>query len=104
MVFLMFVALGANAGVLFTYATEIFPTRVRATGSGFCSSMGRVGGICGPAVVGLIYSKFGVWWILNINSFLLVLALIVMLIFGRETKRKTLEQISETALTNVTVT
>jgi MFS transporter, putative metabolite:H+ symporter len=101
MVFVMFIALGANAGCLFTYTTEIFPTRVRATGSGFSSSMGRVGGICGPTMVGLIYAKFGVWWILHINLFLLVLALVVMLIFGRETKRKTLEQIGEMSLAKV---
>jgi putative MFS transporter len=98
MMFVMFLALGVNSGTLFTYTTEHFPTRVRATGSGFSFSMGRVGGICGPAIVGLIYSKLGVWWILHVDLFRLVLALIVMLVFGRETKRKTLEQIGEMAL------
>ena len=92
MVFLMIVSLGMNAGALFSYTTEIFPTKVRATGTGFSYSMARVGGICGPAV-GLVYPKLGVWWMLNINLGLIVLSLIVMMAVGFLTKRKTLEQI-----------
>lgn len=93
MLFVMFIALGVNAGALFSYTTEIFPTRLRATGTGFSYSIARIGGICAPSVVGLIYPKLGLWWVLNINVALIVISLSVMMALGVETKRKTLEQI-----------
>jgi putative MFS transporter len=101
MISLMNGALGASAAASYTYTTEIFPTKVRATGSGFSSSMGRIGGICGPAVVGLIYAKLGIWWILHLNMALLVVSVVVVLGYGLETKRKTLEQIGEMGLKKV---
>ena len=97
-IFIWNIALSVTAASSFTYTTEIFPTKVRATGNGFSSSMARVGGICGPAVVGFIVAKFGMSWILHVNMALLVLPLIVMFVLGQETKGKTLEQIGEAQL------
>jgi len=36
------------------YLPELFPTRLRATGSGFCYNIGRVAASIGPFVVGII--------------------------------------------------
>jgi len=36
------------------YLPELFPTRLRATGSGFCYNIGRVVAASGPYVVGAI--------------------------------------------------
>ena len=42
-----------NAGIA-PLLSELFPTRVRATGQGFCYNAGRGVGACFPAVVGLL--------------------------------------------------
>jgi putative MFS transporter len=79
---------------VYAYSPENFPTRVRGTGLGFAGAIGRLGGILGPAIVGIIYSTAGLTWVLHINMILLIIAIIVMFMLGRETKRKTLEEIS----------
>lgn len=100
-IFIWNIGLSVTAAASFTYTTELFPTKVRATGNGFSSSMGRVGGICGPAVVGFILAKFGVSWILHVNMALLILPLILVFALGQETKGRTLEQIGEAELGKV---
>ncbi len=40
--------------VLYAYTPELYPTRSRATGSGFASSFGRIGSLVGPYVVGVL--------------------------------------------------
>jgi len=42
------------AGVFAFYLPELFPTRVRATGSGFCYNIGRIVAAPGPFIVGAI--------------------------------------------------
>jgi putative MFS transporter len=79
---------------MYAYAPENFPTRVRATGTGFANAIGRGGGMLGPTILGIVYAKAGLIWALNINMAVLVCAAIVVLAVGRETKGKTLEQIS----------
>ena len=88
------ILVGASWGSLYAYAAENFPTKVRATGTGFVQSVGRCGGIVGPAVVGLLYARVGMTWILHINFLVFCVAVGVMLLVGRETKRKSLEEIS----------
>lgn len=46
---------GAQAG-LNVLATEIYPTRMRATGIGFAIGIGRIGSICGPLAGALMLS------------------------------------------------
>jgi MFS family permease len=45
------------AGVFAFYLPELFPTRVRATGSGFCYNIGRVVAAPGPFIVGAIAAQ-----------------------------------------------
>jgi MFS family permease len=60
---LMLYAVGAGVfGVFGTfpfYLPELFPTRLRATGSGFCYNIGRVLAAAGPFVVGTISAAAG---------------------------------------------
>jgi len=95
---IMMIFVGSTWGSVYAYSPENFPTRVRGTGVGFAGAVGRLGGILGPTVVGFIYAKAGVYWVLHINMVLLVIAVVVMLALGRETRRKTLEEISEMEL------
>ena len=39
------------------YLPELFPTRLRGTGSGFCYNIGRVAAAVGPFVVGSIAAR-----------------------------------------------
>jgi len=39
------------------YLPELFPTRLRGTGSGFCYNIGRVLAAAGPIVVGTIAAR-----------------------------------------------
>ncbi len=41
------------------YLPELFPARLRATGSGFCYNIGRVFAAAGPFVVGLVTARAG---------------------------------------------
>jgi putative MFS transporter len=95
---LMFFANGGMWVSLYAYTPESFPTKVRATSTGFVHMFGRIGGVFGPAVVGLTYARGGIFGVLHVNMALLVLAIVVMLILGKETKGKTLEQIAQQRL------
>ena len=39
------------------YLPELFPTRLRATGAGFCYNIGRVVAAVGPFIVGSVASR-----------------------------------------------
>ena len=46
-------------GTLATYLPELFPTRIRATGQGFCWNAARILTAAGPVTTGMIVSAFG---------------------------------------------
>ncbi|WP_110929191.1 MFS transporter [Bacillus massiliglaciei] len=51
--FLSFFNLGAW-GALYAYTPEQYPTAIRGTGAGLAASVGRIGGILGPLLVGYL--------------------------------------------------
>jgi len=80
--------------VLYAYTPELYPTRCRATGGGFASSIGRIGSLIGPYVVGSILPIAGQAGVFGLGASCFVLAALVVLLFGIETKGKVLEEIS----------
>jgi MFS family permease len=58
---LFFVGAGVYGvfGPLPFYLPELFPARLRATGSGFCYNIGRVAAAFGPLFVGMVSSRAG---------------------------------------------
>ncbi len=46
-------------GMFTYYLPELFPTRLRATGSGFCYNIGRIITAGGPFLVGVVARKYG---------------------------------------------
>lgn len=82
-------------GVVYTYTPELYPTRVRALGSGWAAAIGRIGGILAPTIVGVMLgSKQGFQDIfLMFTGVMLGVALIVA-VLGPETKGKPLDEIS----------
>ncbi|TNC21897.1 MFS transporter [Amycolatopsis alkalitolerans] len=45
--------------LMYSYPPRLFPTGVRATGTGFCYGLGRVLNAVGPLVIGQIYLSAG---------------------------------------------
>ena len=41
-------------GVVYTYTPELYPTAIRAMGSGWAAGVGRIGGMAAPLVVGMM--------------------------------------------------
>jgi MFS transporter, putative metabolite:H+ symporter len=83
-------------GVVYSYTPELYPTDVRGSGSGWAAGVGRIGGIVGPYLVGLM---LGVWQLGTLVVFsmfagvLLVIAANVWLL-GEETRGRALEEIA----------
>jgi putative MFS transporter len=89
--FLSFFNLGAW-GALYAYSPEQYPTVIRATGSGMAASIGRVGGILGPLLVGsLVTSGYEISWIFGIFCIAIVIGVLSVLFLGTETKQVELD-------------
>ena len=88
---LMFILLNTTAWV---WAPELYPTRVRAFGTGASVTVALVSASLVPYLAGVIFDAAGA-----IGMFVLVAAMyIVMAVavwFGPETHRKSLEEVSE---------
>ena len=79
---------------LYAYTPELYPTRIRATGTGFASAIGRVGSLIGPYVIGIILPSTGQTGVFALGAGAFVVAALAVLIFGEETRGRTLESIS----------
>jgi putative MFS transporter len=80
--------------VLYAYTPELYPTRARATGSGFASSVGRLGSLLGPMIIGVVLPTAGQVGVFSLGAASFVVAALVVYLFGIETKGKSLEEIS----------
>ncbi|MEC0226179.1 MFS transporter [Paenibacillus alba] len=83
---LSFFNLGAW-GAMYAYTPELYPTPIRSTGVGLAASVGRVGGILGPYLVGvLVAQKQTIGAIFLIFFVAIVIGACALLFFGKETK------------------
>ncbi|MFQ6085150.1 MAG: MFS transporter [Candidatus Bathyarchaeia archaeon] len=89
-----FFNLGAWAG-LYTYTPELYPTRMRGTGSGTAASIGRLAGIIAPTLTPLLWVTWGLWSAFGVFAFAHIAAALAVTLLGVETKWKALEEISE---------
>lgn len=80
--------------VLYAYTPELYPTRSRATGSGFASSVGRFGSLLGPFAVGLILPVTGHTGVFTLGALSFAAAALIVIVMGVETKGKSLEEVS----------
>ncbi len=86
-IFLSFFNLGAW-GALYAYTPEQYPAVIRGTGSGMAASVGRIGGILGPLLVGsLVGAGQSIGFIFGLFCASIVIGVIVLALFGRETKQ-----------------
>jgi MFS family permease len=93
-----FVGIGVygTCGTFTFYLPELFPTRLRGTGSGFCYNVGRVIAAIGPFVVGAAAAKGAVRDILFYVGFV-PLAALTMVPFIVETKDRSIRSSSASA-------
>jgi MFS transporter, putative metabolite:H+ symporter len=83
-------------GVVYTYTPELYPTRLRGTGTGIAAAVGRFSGVLGPYAVGMMLgafagSQYGVFIAFTV---ILIAGGLVVLFLGEETRGRTLEEIS----------
>ncbi len=85
-------------GVLYGYTPELYPTHARGSGAGWAAGVGRIGGIAGPYLVGVMLGEGGLGTTAVFAMFAAVLLLISLnvLFLGEETRGRTFENISGT--------
>lgn len=84
---LSFFNLGAW-GALYAYTPEQYPTQIRATGAGMAASIGRVGGILGPLMVGyMVVAGSSMTLIFSLFCVSIVVGVLAVILLGRETKQ-----------------
>lgn len=84
---LSFFNLGAW-GALYAYTPEQYPAIVRGTGAGMAASIGRVGGIFGPLLVGTLLTKgYDISYIFTIFCVAIVIGVLAVIFLGKETKQ-----------------
>jgi putative MFS transporter len=91
-ILLSFFINGVNAGE-YAYTPEVFPTRVRATGVGTASAIGRIGAITSPILVGYLYPIAGFPGVFGMTTVVLIVGALSVLILGIKTKGRSLEEI-----------
>lgn len=79
--------------VLYAYTPELYPTKIRSSGAGFASAIGRVGALIGPVLVGLILPQTGQSGVFMMAAISFMMAAIIVFTLGEETKGKVLEEI-----------
>jgi len=88
------ITIGFLALSLSTYTAELYPTELRALGTGFGNAWLRLGGTAGPAFIGAILPLFGLRGIFAAFGCLTLVGLVVTYAFAVETKGKVLETLS----------
>lgn len=78
------------------YASELFPTEIRATGYGWTTNLfGRITEVAAPAAIGLMVPFIGISWAVSMVAFGPILGAVLVLRYAPETRGMTLEQIQE---------
>jgi len=72
------------------YLPELFPTRIRATGAGFCFNAGRVLAASGPFITGYLVAQLGSFARAASAVALIYVLGMLALLFARETKGRAL--------------
>ena len=79
--------------VLSVYSAEIYPTRIRSKGSGFCAGACKAGGVLIIALVAFGVAPPSISEIALIGAVPMALAVVAVALFGVETRKRSLEQI-----------
>jgi putative MFS transporter len=89
-----FFNLGAWA-VTYAYTPELYPTRIRGSGTGWSGAVGRVAGILAPVITAATVSGLGTFQTFMVFFVIQFVAAFAVATLGEETKGRTLEEISQ---------
>jgi putative MFS transporter len=97
MLALLYAATGGVIAMLSPYTAEVYPTRLRGTGSGLSAGSSKLGGLLGAigTVTGLISVSTGILRPALLVSIPMALAAIVVFLRGLETRGRPLEEMVE---------
>ena len=79
---------------LYLYSAELYPTRLRAIGTGLGSAWLRLGSSAGPIVVGSVIAGFGIQYVFAVFACVLLVGASATALFAIETKGRVLEELS----------
>jgi putative MFS transporter len=79
---------------LYLYSAELYPTRMRALGTGLGSAWLRLGSSAGPMVVGTLMATSGISTMFAAFAIVLLVGATVTMLFAIETKGRSLEELS----------
>jgi putative MFS transporter len=87
---------GAANTATHVYASELFPTEVRATGYAWTTNLtGRVTEVLTPTVIGLLIPVLGISWSMGVVAVGPILGAIMVMRYAPETRGLSLEEIQE---------
>lgn len=90
-----FFCFSSICSIVYVYTPELYPTRMRALGTSVATAWLRVASMVGPLFVGMVIARYhGVSWAFLLYGGGALIAGIVVLLLGVETKGKILEEIS----------
>ena len=79
---------------LYLYSAELYPTRLRAVGTGFGSAWLRAGSAVGPILVGTVVADLGIRYVFAAFAAVALVGGLVTLMFAIETRGRVLEELS----------
>jgi MFS transporter, putative metabolite:H+ symporter len=86
-----------SIGAVYTYLSEQYPTEIRATAVAWVNVFSRIALASGSVITGFLISLVGPQNAFTLSGLALALAGVVLLVFGIETRGKTLEEIQALA-------
>jgi MFS transporter, putative metabolite:H+ symporter len=92
---LMTAGTGVNAGSIYLYAPELFPTRMRSWATATGSAAGRLGSIVAPTIIGaVLQAHLGLIGVFAILGVVCLAGLVIIVTVGVETKQRSLEELA----------
>ena len=79
---------------LYLYSAELYPTRLRAIGTGFGSAWLRAASSAGPLIVGFIVADLGIRYVFAAFAAIALIGGVITILFAVETKGRVLEELS----------
>jgi thioredoxin reductase/MFS family permease len=98
LIVLLLVGTNSILAVLTPYSSEVYPTRVRARGTGLAGACARAGGLLGVSVVVIGLAPPSLTGAATLGAIPTALAALAVAYYGVETRRRRLEEITATEL------
>ena len=96
--FVMVVSIYIQVTLLFAiYVPELFPTDVRMRAAGICNTAGRAATMITPFLVVALLRSYGLAGVLGMIIGLLMVQVVVVLLFGVEPRKRSLEELDSEA-------